>query len=297
MASYQARQRDPLLDQNMAAMLERRGRELLGLALIGAALAFAAMLWTYTPEDPGWMVATDEPAANALGRLGAAVASTLIIIGGMGAWGLPLVLAAWGLRFVLHRGAERALGRVVFAVIGVALASVYAATLVPGDSWAHSFGLGGLFGDTVLGALLNMIPLGAGVGLKLLSLVMGLACLTMGLFVTGFDLEELRAVGRFLYVGLVVTYSTLIGMARRAPPAPPPPCRTAAAPRCRPAHRNPWRAMPPPRLAPAAAAAPPNSPPPSAARPPGAAPPPCAPTRAIPTPWPRPRITPRRRKS
>ena len=213
MASYQVRQRDPLLDQNMAAMLERRGRELLGLALIGAALVFAAMLWSYTPEDPGWMVATDEPAANLFGRLGAAVASTLIIIGGLGAWGLPVVLAAWGLRFVLHRGAERALGRVVFAVIGVALASVYAATLVPGAGWAHSFGLGGLFGDTVLGALLNMIPLGAGLGLKLLSVVMGLACLTMALFVTGFDLGELRRVWHFLAVGLVVTYSTLIGIA------------------------------------------------------------------------------------
>ena len=34
MASYQARQRDPLLDQNTQAMLEKRGRELLGLALI-----------------------------------------------------------------------------------------------------------------------------------------------------------------------------------------------------------------------------------------------------------------------
>ena len=212
MASYQARQRDPLLDRQMAAMLERRGRELLGLALIGTALAFAAMLYSYSPEDPGWMVATDEPAANLLGRLGAAIASTVIIIGGVGAWGLPVVLAAWGGRFVLHRGAERALGRGVFAAIGVALASVYAATLVPGADWSHSFGLGGLFGDTVLGALLNMIPLGAGLGLKLLSVVMGLGCLTMALFVTGFDLAELRAVWRFLVVGLVVTYSTLVGV-------------------------------------------------------------------------------------
>jgi len=35
MASYQVRQRDPLLDQNTQAMLEKRGRELLGLLLIG----------------------------------------------------------------------------------------------------------------------------------------------------------------------------------------------------------------------------------------------------------------------
>ena len=44
MASYQARQRDPLLDQNVSAMLERRGRELLGVGLVIAGLVFWMML-------------------------------------------------------------------------------------------------------------------------------------------------------------------------------------------------------------------------------------------------------------
>jgi DNA segregation ATPase FtsK/SpoIIIE, S-DNA-T family len=206
MASYQARQRDPLLDQNMQAMLERRGRELLGLVLIGIGVAFALMLWSYSPEDPGWMVATDEPAQNILGRFGAAMSSTLIIIGGYGAWGIPVVLSVWGGRFVAHIGAERALGRVVFAVIAIAMASVYASTLVPGTDWPHSFGLGGLFGDTVLGALIGIVPGGAGIGLKLVSLLMGVGVLAMMLFVTGFDLRELRAIARFLMVGSVVCY-------------------------------------------------------------------------------------------
>jgi len=104
MASYQARQRDPLLDQSVQAMLQRRGKEVIGLGLIALALAATLMLWTYTPEDPGWMVATDEPARNALGRFGAATASTLVIICGKGAWGIPVILLAWGLRFVTHRG-------------------------------------------------------------------------------------------------------------------------------------------------------------------------------------------------
>ena len=75
MASYQARQRDPLLDQNVQAMLQRRGKEVIGLALIALALAATLMLWTYSPEDPGWMVATEEPAQNMFGRFGAALAS------------------------------------------------------------------------------------------------------------------------------------------------------------------------------------------------------------------------------
>ena len=216
MASYQTRQRDPLLDQNMQAMVERRGKELLGVGLLVLAAAFALMLGTYSPQDPGWMVATDEPARNALGRIGAGIAATLIVIGGIGAWGLPLVLAAWGIRFLLHLGEERAFGRVIFALIAIALASVYAATHVPGPDWGHAFGLGGLFGDTVLGAVLGVAPVQAVTGLKFLSLVFALALVAMGLYVLGFDREELKAIGRFLYVGLVVTYAGAAALVRGA---------------------------------------------------------------------------------
>jgi S-DNA-T family DNA segregation ATPase FtsK/SpoIIIE len=210
MASYQARQRDPLLDRNMQATLERRGRELIGMLLIALAAALAAVLWSYSPEDPGWMVATAEPAQNLLGHFGASVASTLMVIGGMGAWSVPLIILAWGVRYMLHLGSDRAAGRVVFAVITAALAAVYCATLVPGPDWPHAFGLGGLFGDTVLGAVLGLVPVGSGFGLKLLSAATGLGLVAMMLFVTGFDQGELKAIARFLMVGVVVCYQGII---------------------------------------------------------------------------------------
>jgi DNA segregation ATPase FtsK/SpoIIIE, S-DNA-T family len=209
MASYQARQRDPLLDQGTQAMLERRGRELLGLVLVLVGVGFALMLWSYSPEDPGWMVATEEPAQNLFGRFGAALASTLIILIGKGSWTIPLIFAAWGGRFLLHRGGERAVGRVVFAVIAVAFAAVHCATLVPGDAWMHTFGLGGLFGDTVTGSLLGVIPGSAGFGLKVLSLFTFAGLIAMMLFVTGFDLAELKAIQRFLLLGSVMGYAAL----------------------------------------------------------------------------------------
>ncbi len=117
---------------------------------------------------------------------------------------------------MLHRGAERALGRIVFAVIAIAMASVYAATLVPGADWPHSFGLGGLFGDTVLGALIGMVPGSPGVGLKLVSLLVGAGVLGMMLFVTGFDLRELRSIGRFLMMGSILVYSQAMVLAGRS---------------------------------------------------------------------------------
>ncbi|MBM3612312.1 MAG: DNA translocase FtsK, partial [Alphaproteobacteria bacterium] len=215
MASYQSRRRAPLLDRSTQAMVERRGRELFGLTLIGVALLVVMVLSSYSPDDPGWMVATDEPARNALGRAGAAIASSLVIITGVGAWGLAVILGGWGVRFVLHAGQERALGRLLFAALALALGSVFAASHVPGADWPHGFGLGGLLGDTILGVLLGLVPLDPGAALRILSLGTGLGLLCAMLFVLGFSRAELRAVGRFLYIGGIVAYDAGVRLGRR----------------------------------------------------------------------------------
>ncbi len=239
MASYQARQRDPLLDQNIQAALERRGKELLGVVLLGLGVLTAMMLLSYSPDDPSWLAATDEPARNLLGRFGAALASPLFVIAGQGAWMIAVIFAAWGARFVTHRGEERALSRVIFAPIAVALMSVYASTHVAGPGWAHSFGLGGLFGDTVLGAILGIAPISATLGLKLLAFLVGVTTVAMALFVLGFDREDLKATGRFLLVGTVVAYDGLMRALGRA--------RGSLDPGCAGAGRTPPRGRPQPR--------------------------------------------------
>ena len=214
--AYQARGRDPLLDSKMAAAIEKRGKELLGLVLLVLAAAAAAMVVSYNPEDPSWMSATDAPVRNWMGSPGASIAQPLFMIIGWGSWGLAIVLGAWGLRFALHRGEERAVGRLIFAPIWLALLSLYAASLTPGAAWAetHSFGLGGLFGDTVLGTLLGVLPVSASLGLKLVSLLLGVTMLMLGAFVLGFTRFEIKRLARFLLVGVIMTYAvvmTLLG--------------------------------------------------------------------------------------
>ena len=215
--AYQTRGRDPLLDSNMAQAIEKRGKELLGLALFGLAVLAAMMFASYSPEDPSWLSAVDTPVQNWLGQTGATIAATLFMVVGWGAWGVAVVLAAWGARFVLHRGQERAMARVIFAPIWVAVLSLYAASLTPGAEWyaSHSFGLGGIFGDTVMGAALGILPIGAAAGLKLLSLILGVVMLALGAFVTGFERSEIRRGLRYMALGVVMVYSVLIGLVSR----------------------------------------------------------------------------------
>ncbi|WP_370227697.1 DNA translocase FtsK 4TM domain-containing protein [Cognatishimia sp.] len=208
--AYQARGRDPLFDSDMQAAIERRGKELIGIALVVVGLLAAGMIGSYTPDDPNWMSATDAPVQNWLGRFGASLAAPLFMIIGGGSWAIALIAIAWGMRFAFHLGEEQALSRVIFAPIAIAVASVYAATLVPGAGWTHAFGLGGLFGDTILGAVLNVLPISAAIGLKLMSVLFGVAALLLLMFVMGVTAPELRVGTKFLIVGVIMTYATLL---------------------------------------------------------------------------------------
>jgi len=215
--AFQSRSRDPLLDSNMQALIEKRGKELIGIALICLGLAVAAMVVSYTPDDPNWMVSTDAPVQNWLGRLGASIAAPLFMVVGEGSWGIALVLVAWGLRYALHHGEERAMARLIFAPIAVALGSVYAATLVPGEVWraTHSFGMGGLFGDTVMGALLTLLPLGSHFAVKLMSLLTAISMLALGAYVLGFTRPEITRVLRFAMIGIVMVYGAIVTLLGR----------------------------------------------------------------------------------
>ncbi len=213
--AYQARGRDPIFPADTQMMIERRGREMIGLALLALGVLAAMLVGSYSPDDPGWLAATDGEVANLLGRIGAAIASPLMVIVGLASWGFAIAFLAWGIRFVRHKGAERILARIVFVPIAIAIAAIYASTLVPGAGWTHSFGLGGLFGDTVSGAVLGLSPLPTVISLKILSLVAGLATIGVGLFALGFDMGELKRIGRFLLVGMVMVYALVASLAGR----------------------------------------------------------------------------------
>jgi S-DNA-T family DNA segregation ATPase FtsK/SpoIIIE len=216
MASYPARRRDPLLDQETHATLVRRGRELLGLAMLAAGLAVAALLWSYSPDDPSWLARTEAPAENWLGLIGASIASPLTVIAGQASWGVALILLVWGGRFITHHGADRALSRAIFAPIAVAIAAVFASTHVPPAAWPHSFGLGGLFGDTMLGAVLGVAPVSTTAGLKAMAVLTLAAMLALGAYALGFTRPEMRAALRWLATGLVLCYIAALSAGGRA---------------------------------------------------------------------------------
>ncbi len=210
--AYQTRSRDPLLETHMQEAIRKRGRELIGLAMVGLSILFGAMLWSYSPTDPSWSSATSAPAQNMLGAFGAGIASKLILAVGWAAWCMPLLLFVWGTRFVLHLGDNRLLSRAVVIPVFLAISAVFFATHVPPAIWQHGFGLGGLSGDAALGILMDLVPLGLTIRLIVLSLVLGALFLVTGLFTLGFSKIELRYIAHYSTIAIILTYASIVAV-------------------------------------------------------------------------------------
>ncbi len=214
MASYNTHQRDPLLDSNLQALLQKRGRELLGVCFLALAGLFALLLGSYAPTDPSWMASTDLPIRNSLGRVGATIAAPLMVIIGMASWGLVLFSAGWGLRLISGRGHGLALSRGVFLPIALAISAIWASALVPVAGWDTLYGMGGVFGDTVLGAVVNALPLSVATGVNAMAWVMFAATLAIWGYVLGVNQYEVSGFARFLIAGVILIYAGVVAIGR-----------------------------------------------------------------------------------
>lgn len=139
-----------LLSDSVREALRRRSRELIGLALIGVAIALALSLATWNIQDPSLSHATDARVRNKLGYPGAMVADLLMQLLGTASLVLVLPIAFWGWRIASHRTLARERIRVALWLLCVPLAAACAAGLPRTASWPLPVGLGGVLGEWLI---------------------------------------------------------------------------------------------------------------------------------------------------
>ena len=131
-------------------ILRRRLSELTGLALITLALLAAIALATWSVQDPSLSHANNGPVHNLLGTAGAIVSDLLMQLFGVAAVALLLPVALIGWRLLAHRplGAK---WRHLTWLPAALLAAAFASCLPNSTAWPLPSGLGGVFGDALLG--------------------------------------------------------------------------------------------------------------------------------------------------
>jgi DNA segregation ATPase FtsK/SpoIIIE, S-DNA-T family len=151
-ASYQG----PFTVDDLRALINRRLRELAGLALIALVGAAAAALATWSVKDPSFSHATSEPVRNLLGEPGAVAVDLAMQLFGLATIALLLPIAAWGWRLFTHRPLDRMRWRLPAWLFGVIAAAAFASCLARTAQWPLPTGLGGVIGDAVVRAIASI---------------------------------------------------------------------------------------------------------------------------------------------
>jgi S-DNA-T family DNA segregation ATPase FtsK/SpoIIIE len=138
------------LSGQLGAILQRRLRELGGLALISLTMMAALALATWSVQDPSLSHATDAPVRNLLGMPGAIAADLMMQLFGLGSLALLLPIAVWGYRLLGHRPLNHERLRVLLWLAGAVLTAAFASCLPKSPRWPLPSGLGGVIGDAVL---------------------------------------------------------------------------------------------------------------------------------------------------
>jgi DNA segregation ATPase FtsK/SpoIIIE, S-DNA-T family len=138
------------LSGQLGAILQRRLRELGGVALISLTMMAALALATWSVQDPSLSHATDAPVRNLLGMPGAIGADLMMQLLGLGSLALLLPIAVWGYRLLGHRQLSHERLRVLLWLAGAVLTAGFASCLPRSPRWPLPSGLGGVIGDAVL---------------------------------------------------------------------------------------------------------------------------------------------------
>jgi DNA segregation ATPase FtsK/SpoIIIE, S-DNA-T family len=176
-----------LVSPAIRVLARRRTAELAGIAIGVAGLLLLIVLASYDPRDPSFNTASDVPAHNVAGPVGATVAD--LLLQGFGLAGvLPAIaMVCLGWRLFVRRGIGSRAARLLALVAGVPVlaAALSAVPLLHAVAWPASAGLGGAVGGLLAKATLAagsgvLGPLGAvlvgGIGAGLALTLVLLAC-------------------------------------------------------------------------------------------------------------------------
>lgn len=143
------------------------------LAVVGGMLVVAFA--TYNAADPSWNAASVRAPTNALGLSGALIADLFVQSLGLGAWAAALIMVVFGVNRLADgnpdasRGAVRL--RAVASLLGLAALAGALSAPQPPAVWPLARGLGGFWGDALLGGLSGLIAMTNIIGARIIAAV------------------------------------------------------------------------------------------------------------------------------
>ena len=172
-------------------------------AAVGLCMVLAVA--SYDPTDPSFNASSTLGPTNLLGRLGATLADICMQSLGLASWLMAIVLIVGGLSQAAgqpgksaHGEGHRSLSPLAVLVAVLALAGALAAPQPPA-AWPLAKGLGGFWGDAVLGAVQAVFDFaGLKDGRLIAAVILGVTALVSVILMTGLRRRDFAEAGAWL---------------------------------------------------------------------------------------------------
>ena len=147
--------------------------------------------------------ATGDSIENLFGSFGSHIADPLHLSLGISYLLLVFIILVWSWRLTFDDIKKRMISRLVFFPLPLATTAVFLSTYPPSSGWQFTYGLGGIFGDTILVFILETGFLDPNTLLHIISVSFALLTFFLTGFLTATDLKEAKKLIELFFLGLM----------------------------------------------------------------------------------------------
>ena len=175
----------------------------LGFFILLLAFMILTIMLSYDAKDPSFRSSTSDNISNLLGSFGSNIADPLHLSLGISYLVIVLILVIWSWRLIFNINKEKILSRVFFIPIPIATTSIFFSTYPPSDDWFFSYGMGGIFGDTILIFILENTKFEINETLRFTSLIFGVLSLFFICIISAINKKEFYKITSILFSSFI----------------------------------------------------------------------------------------------
>tara|TARA_X000000368_G_C23049868_1_gene720890 strand:+ start:785 stop:3322 length:2538 start_codon:yes stop_codon:yes gene_type:complete len=197
--------RRPILSSSFKDKLQHILYQFFSILFLFMAISLGLIMFSYHIGDPSFRNIPNEPANNIFGAFGSHIADPLHLGLGLSYKFLLFLMLLWSWRLTFDKNKRKMIIRLIFFPLPLATTAIFLATYPPSPEWnlSFSYGLGGIFGDTILKYILQAAFLDSNTVLRLTSAACALLTLSLSVAVTATSLKELTKLTKFFFSSLL----------------------------------------------------------------------------------------------
>ena len=195
--------RKPIFSTLFLNFIKQLFFKFLGIITLFIAFVLTLIMFSYKSSDPSFRSSNSNNINNFFGSFGSHIADPLHLSLGISYYIIILILGIWSWRLIFDINKEKIVSRIFFIPIPIATSAVFFSTYPPSNDWIFSYGLGGIFGDTILIFILENTNFGQNETLRITSLVFGMLSLFLIISISAINRKEFFILIKFLFSSLI----------------------------------------------------------------------------------------------